>query len=368
MTATDYKIAQSTHPPGPVPIVWAGGTEGRTERLPYLQAIRGVAAMAVVVHHVLKSRLVPGDAFGDLHLGQAGVLLFFVLSGFIIAHTARDEPASNFARRRIIRVVPLYWLVTLVYAAILFRSDIARSGGISFERLGDLGASLLFVPHFHFRMTENVWPVLVQGWTLNFEMFFFFVFGLGLALGHARVVAVGLLLWLVLLGAVTAPDDPRILVWTSPLLLLFVAGIVLSWMHDIGWLTRSFAALPVGAILLVIGAVVSLPPGARDLVLGTGAILALGGTLAWQARRPGVGIPGLDTLGDASYAIYLSHTVVLIPLGLVLPMLGLPLPITVIVAIIICAIAGWLLHVTVERPMTIALRQRFDRAANKGTS
>ncbi|MEO0917900.1 MAG: acyltransferase, partial [Pseudomonadota bacterium] len=97
-------------------------------------------------------------------------------------------------------------------------------------------------------------------------------------------------------------------------------------------------------------------------------ILALGGTLAWQARRPGVGIPGLDTLGDASYAIYLSHTVVLIPLGLVLPMLGLPLPITVIVAIIICAIAGWLLHVTVERPMTIALRQRFDRAANKGTS
>ena len=54
-------------------------------------------------------------------------MIFFVISGFIMMYVCSDEPPLVFLRRRILRVVPLYWIMTPVYFAALFRDDLAAA-------------------------------------------------------------------------------------------------------------------------------------------------------------------------------------------------------------------------------------------------
>ena len=100
-------------------------------------------------------------------LGQAGVDVFFVISGFIMwMVTAEPVGPAQFLWHRVVRIVPLYWIATLIMAA-------HRSSSVS-----DTVNSLLFWPYRD--ANDELWPVLVQGWTLNFEMFFYLLFAAAL--------------------------------------------------------------------------------------------------------------------------------------------------------------------------------------------
>src|SRR5262249_50882169 len=84
-----------------------------TDRLAFLDALRGVAALAVVLEHGL-GRCVPAyQAWSARYftLGQAGVCLFLLISGFIIP-LSLEKGGSNFRfwMRRFWRLFPLYWL------------------------------------------------------------------------------------------------------------------------------------------------------------------------------------------------------------------------------------------------------------------
>ena len=71
-------------------------------KLRSLQVLRAVAAVAVVsVHAQLGER------------GTAGVDLFFVISGFIIGRVMIGRSAWEFARDRIWRIYPIYWVALL---------------------------------------------------------------------------------------------------------------------------------------------------------------------------------------------------------------------------------------------------------------
>src|SRR4051794_23602479 len=82
-----------------------------------LQYLRGIAAMAVAIYHVqlgvtYYSEVPTGTTS---RFGAAGVDLFFVISGFIMFYIAAEkQPApSKFLTARLLRVIPLYWLVTI---------------------------------------------------------------------------------------------------------------------------------------------------------------------------------------------------------------------------------------------------------------
>ena len=85
-----------------------------------VQYLRAVAALLVVFHH---ARQFPGfkDAVGT-GVGSAGVDMFFVISGFVMAVTAgrRNYPAFRFLARRGLRIIPLYWSMTLLSAVLAF--------------------------------------------------------------------------------------------------------------------------------------------------------------------------------------------------------------------------------------------------------
>jgi peptidoglycan/LPS O-acetylase OafA/YrhL len=134
-----------------------------------LQVVRGLAALAVAFYHT---------AFtfnGSVHTDFQAVAVFFVISGFIMTYITRGE-AKQFFAQRIIRVVPLYWLFTLLpVAATWFKGSGRIWGEASPETLLQ---SLLFIPYQD--AAGDMHPLLAVGWTLNLEMFFYVVFAVAL--------------------------------------------------------------------------------------------------------------------------------------------------------------------------------------------
>ncbi len=78
-----------------------------------IQYLRALACIAVVVFHATE------DLGGVFNIGQTGVDLFFVISGFIMWSITehRETAPGNFLLRRVVRIVPLYWLITLLIFA-----------------------------------------------------------------------------------------------------------------------------------------------------------------------------------------------------------------------------------------------------------
>src|ERR1700730_5517211 len=133
-----------------------------------VQVLRAAAATLVVVFHIgrmieIKTGL---DIGSWTHAGPAGVDLFFVISGFIMVYTMpKDFSAWRFLLRRIIRIAPLYWILTIAYLALVIltaRRHIPTT---------DIVASFFFLP----ARDENgmIYPPIGQGWTLAYEMFFY---------------------------------------------------------------------------------------------------------------------------------------------------------------------------------------------------
>ena len=304
-----------------------------------IQYLRAVAALVVAAFHT---------GWTHTEIGQAGVDLFFVISGFIMMHVSGREPSPGaFLRARAVRIVPLYWLATGLAAILAGTTD-----------AGHLLASLLLLPHAG--PAGRGWPVLIQGWTLNYEAFFYGAFALSLLL-RARVrllVLTAGLGVLALAGLVLHPVDAILSTYTSPLLLEFLAGAWLCRLDQAGWRPQGGAAivaLVVGVGALLLQARAPYPEAWRALAWGVPAVLVLGGALGMELRGWMPSLPPLRKLGDASYALYLTHLLVL---GQVQPWVKpLATPLAVPLAVLACASVGWVVHRWVEAPLTAWLRR-----------
>ena len=148
-----------------------------TRPIESIHAMRGVAALAVAVSHL--PSFIPiapgtGHAWDALAVGKAGVDVFFVISGFVMATATASLPSGwrtslAFLWRRLARVAPLYWLVTLFLVS-LYLAD-RRFGA---ERPLDVDLvlrSLLFVPVHG--PDGGIRPIVGVGWSLDYEMYFY---------------------------------------------------------------------------------------------------------------------------------------------------------------------------------------------------
>ena len=221
--------------------------------------------------------------------------------------------------------------------------------------------------------------MIIQGWTLNYEAFFYVLFCVILFI-PARVNA-GLRLvsltaglsGLVLIGLALRPGTIAAVTYTSPLLLEFLAGAWLCHLWQRGLLPKGRAA----AIILAVGVLtfavqVRMEPGPwRVATWGLPALLVAAGCLGIETAGRLPHVPGLRTLGDASYAIYLTHLLVQRPL---LPVLHrFPTLVALPTVMIACIAAGLVVHRFVERPlhrwMTPAtVRHPGSRQAAAGSS
>ncbi len=345
-----------------------------TQQFTGLQILRFVAAMLVVAMHITQAVSIHITGQGESHYwgaGTAGVDIFFVISGFVMTITTRGLPdrgrarlgaAWIFMKRRVLRIVPLYWFYTLLKAALILAvPTLAMKSTIE---PAHLAASLLFVP-----MTSPwglVQPTLPVGWTLNFEMLFYAVFAIAIALGAPRVRFCLLVFLALFLAGRTFPQAVPLAFYAQSIMFEFILGVCIAYA-----LTRygTPGALP-GALLLLAGTLFMFALGWRSdgerlFPWGAGAAAVVLGTVwlePWVVRAP-LARP-LSFLGDASYSIYLSHTFV-VPAGvLVLRRLGVHdgTAIMLIVGALVAA-SGAASHVWLEKPMISFFRRLLFRTA-----
>ena len=332
-----------------------------------LQYLRGIAALMVVMVHLQTQVERMGYQGPWPEWMFSGVDIFFVLSGFLMWSTTADRAAGtwDFWKRRLVRIVPLYWAVTSFAVAVL----LAAPQLMQSTRFGlwNVIASYLFV--FMPNPAGRMEPVVVVGWTLNYEMLFYLVFGLALVLPAARrfwaVAAV--LGGLVLAGAVVPAQNPWWAAYTSSIMLEFVFGMALAWWHARSAVQPARAAI--GWLLLCAGFLALAaanrwaPDAPRALAQGLPAMAIVAGALLLERTNALQRQRWLEFLGDASYSLYLSHPIVLSAFAQVWRKLGLAaLPGGVaafgIAAVLACIAVGALLYLGLERPLVRFFRRR----------
>lgn len=336
-----------------------------------IQYLRGIAALMVVVFHVLDSggRLGGDVVLPGFSLGEAGVDLFFVISGFIIwTTTSRSQTTpSLFLAKRLKRVVPLYWLLTLAMAAVaLAAPNLLRS--TVFDP-AHLLASLAFWPYPH--PTFGAFnPVLFVGWTLNYEMAFYLTFALVLPLkGAAR--AGGFLaasLFVVQIGQMFRPAGIAGF-YTDPIVLEFTLGVLIGLACDAGLRTsRTLAALAVAAGAVALLAAENMPVH-RLARAGLPMALIVFGAVFWERARPAPALALPLAIGNASYSLYLTHLIAL-PIGQIawlklfgVPSGGVAIATYVVFCTLACLLAGILAYRFLERPLNALTRGMKDRGA-----
>jgi exopolysaccharide production protein ExoZ len=333
------------------------GAGSMSKELIGIQYLRGIAAMLVVLHHLY---------FDHTQLGPFAVKIFFVISGFVMWHTAAAAYISPlvFWRRRIIRIVPLYWIwLTILVAIALTAPQYLKSTVITPEAVVK---SFLFIPHYH--ASQNfIAPILVPGWSLNYEMFFYFIFGIGLLVASdaLRAIMIGVVLWsLVLLGLSLNPENAAAATYTNPDVLLFFNGIILAMIYR----AYGIDSVMLGLILICFGVLsrslsISGDFGLFENFIGLSPTLIVAGTLALEPALRHAPSLVLHTIGNASYSIYLSHLFFLrlsdlgwahfVALGS-----NKAAEVTYVAFAFVFAIAGGIaVHYLIERPMLLLFHQ-----------
>jgi exopolysaccharide production protein ExoZ len=327
-----------------------------------IQYLRAIAAIAVTFFHV-------AFIFGwDIVPLAAGVDLFFTISGFIMwtISDARPTTSLQFLRNRIQRVLPIYWICTFLFMIAATVSP-KNYDNLTFSAV-DIIRSLLFIPYKD--GTGPVQPILVPGWTLNFEMFFYTAFCLVLFLKGrtARLLAItGFLVTCVAIG-LFAPASPYSTVYASPLLLEFLAGILIAFaMSKVDITSPKLAVVLIVAGLagLVASSMLDKPNGfTRVLAWGVPSAFILSGALIAERAAFIPKIKSLRVLGDASYSLYLTHMITIGVAKLAIYLSGIErwaAPLSVRISLLIattvfCVLAGLAFYFGVEKKITQFLK------------
>ena len=334
-----------------------------------LQVLRGVAAVGVVFFHT--GYRLPGD----WHTEFFGVATFFVISGFIMCFITRDR-ADNFLSKRLERIVPLYWLCTLALLVVMFGTSLSDTStwaspldGRPGEPLwGYVTRSLTFAP------IADKYPILNVGWSLNYEMYFYLLFALALWINR-RMAPLVVIACLIILNQAsgticTAPtchylslDDTK----------FFIAGIVVFYaLHYIApraprrsivWIGAALIAICYGSQFLGPWWATSITPGLYTVLATAAPIVIVASALLIEYAGCSITWRPLIVLGDASYAIYLTHPIVFEVMkatGGRWPQIPTPSD-SVAVMLFYMAVAtslGLLVHLYVENPLLRLIRRK----------
>jgi exopolysaccharide production protein ExoZ len=337
-----------------------------------IQMLRAVAALLVLFMHELyigfppSAAIFPQPAISGAwqlkSLGGCGVHIFFVISGFIMAHLAgqdRNGSLAAFLLDRVTRIAPLYWLTTVFWIAYMPHID-----------WWFVAQSLSFIP------VSGYFPANGVGWTLNMEAYFYLSFGIVviyLRRSTAWLAAVFAIMTLLHFGF------PQVVVfelYSNPLVWLFLAGIVIYHIRAHSTFIRcrylifsaSIAGFAYSAYSYIPahtwseGTFVHWGIPAALLVLSMTSIEAAGGIKTSTVTRV------LGKIGDASYSLYLCHLIVVAMLNKHILLAMKAMNIAVLIAFMFTAVLSALaIHRWIEKPLTKVARTCVNRLVMRAT-
>lgn len=323
-----------------------------------IQILRAFAALNVVLFHIIpaaNSYSQSTTIFKHLEgWGANGVDIFFVISGFVMLHTQlnKRKSPSEFFRNRVIRIVPIYWALTLfiiaLYSAIpgLFR-EMAVTPFWSLTSLMFTSKALT---------GEN--PVIIVGWTLEWEMFFYTVFALALFAKSMQSVVWLVTLALVMIAATTQS-------WIA-LEFIFGMGVAHIYNRWEGTQKEGLVLFAAGSVLLSL----SLLPAVRSLevdrmiIWGLPSFLVVLGVIYAPQAKGRI----MSYLGDASYSIYLGQTLSIPAFYKISSkvLVGVNGDLLALACLLSTALVGCALYSFIEKPMTLRLKKASEVKTGRG--
>ena len=348
-----------------------------------LQVLRALAALLVVYCHTLDRQQVSAASvsfqqhfFYLQNFGAVGVDIFFVISGFIITvistQYASHRRPGYFLARRLVRIVPVYWLVSLV--PLLY--DMKNGQPVISEAV----KTIFFFPLFDHGLFDS--PLLDVGWTLSFEMFFYLVVFSAMLITRRWHIQLAMIFLLSLIGLsyITRADNRFMDFFGNGIVIEFLMGALAGLVFLSPVTLKSSVTtflLATGAIALVAG--IFLGYGLiseyravwnksivmdRVLIWGLPAALLVTGNVFKEKEKPVTHTSRwLILLGDASYSIYLTHTIILGALYARWSrwdlLYRIPPDILIGISILLTVLFGCIFYKTIELPMLKLLNRKL---------
>lgn len=316
-----------------------------------IHALRGVAATLVVISHAINLSIprFPEYKIGYFPYRVGGVDIFFVISGYIMVRSTmkyREGKLNglSFLKKRLLRIVPLYWVITLLISALVFIRPAFSENPFSFAFLL---ASLTFFPYQVGKETLRT-SVIPQAWTLGYEMFFYLLFAFFTSINYKKGV-IGLC---VLFGALVAvypfTGNYYTTHFTDPVIMDLMVGMVLAFLPLEKVAKIRWFLICVGFLWLFLffphqgesrGNYMRLwaaTPGAAMIVTGFSQLKSAGN---WKILALG---------GDISYSVFLTHLYLMKPVASKLKLGMVP---SIFILAVVGVFMGFMVNRFLEKPV-----------------
>jgi exopolysaccharide production protein ExoZ len=334
-----------------------------------IQCLRAIAALLVMWAHLKFVGDFSEVPWIQTAAGGVGVDIFFVISGFVIPFSAAKLKFDykSFAVNRFTRVVPYYYLLTIPLIVI----SIYKGYDSNFNTLWN---SFFFLPIFDFGRFEN--PYHPYGWTLCFELWFYVVFGILLALLKEKAIPALPIVFVIATIAIfiTYNGDWKLpSVLFNPITLEFAAGVILyKFISNLRY--AALALFLICAPLLFYFVIKTGYLGyhiemlsdkslglRRAMIWGSASACLVGAFLAMDNVRAVSWPNWLIALGDASFSLYLIQPYALTFTKKLSPILGLPGPVSGLFFVFSTVSLGVLFHYFVEKKLILFTRSIIDQ-------
>ena len=350
-----------------------------------VQVFRGIAAMLVIMHHLIANStnhlnyITYGNFF---NFGFVGVDFFFILSGFIITYVHFPdlmESSKNrlaiFFKKRFIRIYPIYWIIAIVTVIIYYKNQPVFMQEADLKIDFTSWKSVKFLLESFLLIYDEKIRLVGVAWTLSYELLFYVIFGLGIFLKFkgAKIIACLWLLLILLFTFIIPNNNAFIKFFFNPIIIEFLVGCVVAYLvrKKINFpfkITLSLAAIIFFVLynsFHMVGLVFH-----RDIYNVT-LMSLLFGIITYMAvrfdqRNPTFKFPFiLILIGDASYSIYLSHNMFLSALTRIYAKINPNymntgyLAIVCTIIFIIVVFLGILIHLLIEKKLLNFINKKF---------
>jgi exopolysaccharide production protein ExoZ len=320
-----------------------------------LQYLRGLAATSVVIFHAASRSQI------EFSIGEAGVDLFFILSGFLmVAITNQDSRPAPFLLDRFRRIVPIYWIASGIMTLAAMVGLFPKIKLSAYHVI----TSFLFVPSVS-PSNGNAWPILVPGWTLNYEIMFYLIFAALMVIGaqSRQIIALTVIfLFASCVGWLTKSEDKIFQFYTNSIVMEFVIGcwIGFLWKNKDKWIPVVDIRVTVTIFMILAGLYVGYDHIGNDrlFLYGVPAAILIYVVLDLEHRGHIAEFKLPLLIGDASYSIYIWHTLAISMALKVTKTLALPDVATLLFCVITGLMAGLAGYYGVEKPVLGFFRER----------
>ncbi|WP_075981912.1 acyltransferase family protein [Bacillus massilinigeriensis] len=300
---------------------------------------------------------------------SGGVYYFFALSGFMVYYIYHKKLSDKsmikpYLSNRLIRIYPLYWVLTILILPIYF---IIPSLGNGTERqFSNIVMSFLLFP-------KQDYPILSVAWSLEHTVYFYLIFSL--AFYKNKLVSIGIpLTWALISTAfslkIISSSNYLINFLFNPINLIFLAGVGCAYL-----VTKKTLNIYISIIFIILGFAgfpfswintqnqlidISLP-----VLTSLSSILLIIGIASVDLQKSLIIPRVIQFIGDASFSIYLTHTTCMSAICIIVSstfLKSLPINIIAFLLMVIPFVSGCIIHYYLEKPLTKKLRKLINKS------